>query len=83
MPQLRWGCDGWVAGGKAYPVPYTVTMKGAGPYSSVSPWEWSASVDGSGQVRRLPSLPRTSTYNLSVVLFIPFLTSCIERLWQT
>ena len=43
---------GCMAGGKSYPVPYTVTMKGAGPYSSVSPWEWSASVDGSGQVRR-------------------------------
>lgn len=38
------------AGSKAYTVPYTVTVKGAGPYTSVSPWEWSASVDASGLV---------------------------------
>ena len=43
------------AGSKAYTVPYTVTVKGTGPYTSVSPWEWSASVDAAGLVLPYPT----------------------------
>ncbi len=48
--RLRRAASSGRAGGKAYAVPYTVTLKGAGPYTSCSPWEWYATVDGSGQV---------------------------------
>lgn len=48
--RLRRASSSGHAGSKAYAVPYTVTLKGAGPYTSCSPWEWYATVDGSGQV---------------------------------
>ena len=42
---------GFQTGSKPYNVPYTVTLTGAGSYTSVQPWNWAANVSSSGQVR--------------------------------